>query len=115
MTKKTLNHREKVFSKTGIKLAFRTNWQDHFPWQDILAAQKEVGWSAAAIVNYRYRLKPDWYLPQPGKPGGLYRQTVAKWFEPDGNGGHRWTDAVLERARRGRLGATGRSKALVGY
>ncbi|KAL1936970.1 hypothetical protein VTO73DRAFT_2825 [Trametes versicolor] len=116
VTDKTLARRAKDACKTGTtKDGFRTNWQNHWTWQDILDAQKKVGWSANDIVQYLWKFRPSWYCPKDGERGGLHRGTVAKWIESDGTGGHRWKANVLKRASEGRIGATKRSNVLSDY
>lgn len=116
LSKKTLARRNKKTKLTGsAEPAYRTNWQNHWTWQDILEAQRCVGWSPTAICKYLWQKKPEWYEPVKGQVGGLYRGTVNKWIEEDSNGNKKWTDIVLERAKDGRRGITRRSKILVGF
>ncbi len=116
VSERTLEKRRRKAVKTGKpEPAHRTFWQGFWTWRDIVEAQQRVGWSPAAICKYLWDLRPEWYRPVDGKPGGLYRGTVGKWIDrdPDTNQ-FRWTPLTLQRVENGqRLGASGRSKILV--
>lgn len=85
----------------GVELHARTTWQNYWLWQDIVAAQEEVGWSARKIEQRLYKTNPRHFKPVPGKDGrnygGLTRGVIHKWFKRDTkNQVVGWTDSVLE-------------------
>ena len=88
------------------------NWQEHFLWQQISAAQRRVkSWSPREIVTELYRMNPATFELVKGKKSGLYKGTLAKWID---QAQKRWKDAVLERVKAGgRQGTTRRSTTLV--
>ena len=109
---KTAKRHAKEENKRGSEVKCRVNWQDHFLWQQISAAQKRVkSWSPQEIVTELYWTNPTTFEPIKGKKSGLYKGTLAKWIDQDQK---RWKDMVLEWVKAGgRQGMTRRSTALV--
>jgi hypothetical protein len=110
--KSTAKRHAREEEKRGSEVKCRVNWQDHFLWQQISAAQKRVrSWSPQEIVAELYRTKPETFEPVKGVKSGLHKGTLAKWIDQDQK---RWKETVLERVKAGgRQGTTRRSTTLV--
>lgn len=109
---KTAERHVRAEKKRGKEVKCRVNWQDHFLWQQITAAQKRTkSWSPQDIVTELYRTNPVTFEPVKGVKSGLHKGTLAKWID---QGQKKWKGEVLARvATGGRQGITRRSTILV--
>jgi len=98
--------------KRGKGVKCRVNWQDHFLWQQISAAQKQTkSWSPQEIVTELYQTNPATFKLVKGVKSGLYKGTLAKWIDQNQK---KWKGEVLAQvAAGGCQGITRRSTILV--
>ena len=109
---RTAERHARAEKKRGSEVRYRVNWQDHFLWQQISAAQERTkSWSPQEIVTELYRTNPGTFEPVKGVKSGLYKATLAKWIDQNQK---KWKSEVLARvAAGGRQGITRRSTVLV--
>jgi hypothetical protein len=90
-TRKLSGHKQKYVQRP----AKYVNWITPFSWSAIQAAQRKVGWSAAAVVAQLRLVNYNFFQH-------FSENTLRGWIEVVG-GFKQWTPAVLARAAKGNI------------